>query len=83
MPAYYVKVIDKMISPKTERKFHLGRRGDTDRRLVHEDRRLHAGDDFIGNQSERRNLEKDRRTDDLHERRRRWFRTSKWQSRHF
>ena len=83
MDAYYGKFMDKMIPPKMERKFHLGRRSDEDRRLMEEDRRVNIGNVFLYSQSERRNWENDRRSGDFHERRQRWFKTNKWQSRHF
>lgn len=83
MQTYYGKLLDKFLPPKMERKFHLGRRANADRRLVKEDLRHHDGGGFLDSQSERRNRENDRRVDDLHERRQRWFRTNKFQSRHF
>lgn len=83
MEIYYGKIVDKMIPPKMEMRFHLGRRSEEDRRLMEEDRRVNIGDAFLYSQSERRNHKNDRRSDDLHERRQRWFKTNKWQSRHF
>lgn len=83
MNAYFGKFVDKTIPPKMERRFHLGRRYEMERRLMEEDRRVNIGNNFLYGQSERRNRNNDRRSDDLHERRQRWFRINKWQSRHF
>lgn len=83
MQVYYGKFVDKMIPPKMERRFHLGRRSVEDRRLMEKDRRFDDGRGFLYSQSERRNLGKDRRSDDFHERRQQWQKTNKWQSRHF
>jgi hypothetical protein len=83
MKMYYEKIIDRMIPPKMERRFHLGRRFQGDRRLKEKDRRLDADDLVLYYQSERRSREDDRRSDDLDERRQRWFRINRWQSRHF
>lgn len=83
MKTYYGKLVDKVIPPKMERRFHVGRRSVEDRRLMEEDRRSSVGGDFLYSQSERREREIDRRRDDLHEPRQRWFKVNRWQSRHF
>lgn len=83
MLTLYAKFIDKVIPRDLEKRFRLGRRYGEDRRLSGEDRRIHIDENFRYNQSERRASEETRRSPDLDERRKRWFRINSFQSRHF
>jgi hypothetical protein len=79
MQAYYEKFVDRLIPQKVEKRLHLGRRSDEDRRLM-DDRRTYVDEGYLDSKSERRNSESNRRS--LIERRQRWFRTSQYRSRH-
>jgi hypothetical protein len=79
MQAYYEKFVDRLISPKLEKKFHLGRRSEDERRVM-EDRRIFNDANYLNSQDDRRNAADNRRS--LIERRRRWFRMSSYRSRH-
>ncbi len=83
MKTLYSKMVDRFLSPKIEKFFHLGRRYDDGRRFQKEDRRNNGEDDFRYYISERRNSENTRRRQGVDERRRRWFRINTFQSRHF
>jgi hypothetical protein len=79
MQAYFEKFVDRMIPQKFEKRFHLGRRSEEERRLM-DDRRIYADESYIDSDRERRDSEINRRG--LIERRQRWFRMSQYRSRH-
>jgi len=83
MKIFYAKFIDKLLYPKLEKNFHLGRRHVKDRRLWNEDRRNNGSDEFQLSEIERRKIKTTRRSPGVEERRKRWFRINRFQSRHF
>lgn len=83
MLTYYARLVDRLISPKLEKMFRLGRRYTVDRRLEDEDRRNNVEETVRYSQSERRDSQNTRRSLGLDDRRRRWFRINAFQSRHF
>ena len=83
MLSNYARLVDRLIPPKVEKIFRLGRRYTGDRRLQDEDRRNNAEENFRYSQSERRDSHSTRRSTRVDDRRRRWFRINAFQSRHF
>ena len=83
MLTYYARLIDRLIPPKMEKMFRLGRRYTVDRRIQDDDRRNSDEENFRYDLSERRDSQGSRRSPGLDERRRRWFRINLFQSRNF
>lgn len=83
MLTYYARLIDRLVPPKVEKMFRLGRRHTVDRRIQAEERRNSEAENFRYNLSERRDSQSSRRSPGLDERRRRWFRINLFQSRNY
>lgn len=79
MQTFYEMFVDRLVPQKLEKRFHLGRRGEEERRIA-DDRRIYDDMHYLDSHDERRDPESDRRS--MIERRQRWFRMSRFRSRH-